>query len=115
LNSIRLLLLSITSILIGCASSPSDLLKNPPDLHLFSSKDAKSVAQCIFIKWEDIPGGIATIRESKEGFRTLFFFGGELADMTEVDKLRDGSQSRFYNAIPHLLGDPWQQAVIDCQ
>ena len=103
-------------LLAGCASSPSDLLKNAPDLSLASTKDAKVVAQCIFVKWEDTASGVATVRETEKGYRLLYIRESALGQMAEVDRLPDRTNSRFYNR--HLvIGMPnhWRQAVIDCQ
>jgi hypothetical protein len=101
--------------LAGCASSPSDLLKNPPDLSLASTKDAKVVAECIFAKWEDTAGGVATQRETEAGFRVLYIRASELGHMAEVDRLPGRTQSRFYNRHLVIGTNHWRQAVLDCQ
>jgi hypothetical protein len=101
--------------LFGCASTPSDLIARGTDLLLQSSKQAKDVAQCIYLRWEDTPGVMVNIRESPVGFRVLLIRESELGQMVDVEKKSDGATTKFYNRHLVIGGNTWKDAVLECQ
>lgn len=105
----------LAMLLAGCASTPSDLVVKDPDLFLQSSKTAHSLAQCIYLRWEDTRGVVVNMRDSVNGFRVLLYRESELGQMVDIEKTANGSQVKFYNRHIAIGGNPWRDAVAQCQ
>lgn len=108
------IVLVLICALFGCASTPTDLINRGPDLLLQSSKLAKTVAQCIYLRWEDTPGVTVNIRELSNGFRVLLY-RGDLGQMVDVESKLNGAITKFYNRHLAIGGNPWKEAVLECQ
>ena len=112
----RQIFISLIAVFIaGCASTPSELVTGGSDLSLHSKKSAKNVAMCIYLKWEDTRGVVVSQRETTTGYRILINRESELGQMVDVDQLKDGASTKFYNRHLVIGGNPWKDAVIECQ
>ena len=82
---------------------------------LQTRKPAKDVATCIYLKWEDTRGVVVNKRETSTGYRVLLNRESELGQMADIDQLKDVALTKFYNRHLAIGGNPWKDAVMQCQ
>jgi hypothetical protein len=86
--------------LSGCATSPVELMKSPPDMVHTSDKSPHLVARCIDSRWEDarVLGGSNYVdtKQVDAGIRVTQRLGGDLHFVALVAEQDAGSQTQLW-------------------
>lgn len=90
----------LVTALSGCATSPVELMKTPPDMVHASEKSPHLVARCIDRKWEEthVLGGANDVntKQVDAGIRVTQRFGGDLHFVVLVAEQNTGSQTQLW-------------------
>lgn len=111
--------LSITSILVGCAT-PSEMRLTQPSAEYRSKRSAKDVAICISDRWEN-SGGLGTtvpvkMRPTITG-QTVSIRNdawGHTPLMADIDDDGAGSRTRYFKKLV-LAEGTFDKIVLECQ
>jgi hypothetical protein len=88
------------AVLLGCATSPVDLMKSTPDMLHSSEKSANLVARCIDSKWEDSRvlwgSNHVDTKQVDAGIRVTQRVGGDLHFVALIAEQGMGSQTQLW-------------------
>ncbi|WP_124303130.1 hypothetical protein [Pseudomonas chlororaphis] len=91
------------AMLAGC-TTPSDLLKDSPELSATTKKDPRTFAICVYPSWQDYRSS-AVMSETSAGYRIVAGndMNGQTDDVLDIRKSSSGSVVRLYQRMA------WQQ------
>lgn len=121
------LLLSSISALMGCASSPDDLIRGGgvydsmfiKKFNYQSSIDGAKIASCVVAMWEGNPGVVVSYRPTSNGYRVLLYRNADfgqlaLGQMVDINSSRHPVDINFYNRHPVVGVNVYHEAVKEC-
>ncbi|MBV4518540.1 hypothetical protein KVG88_00560 [Pseudomonas sp. SWRI74] len=91
------------ALLAGC-TTPSDLMKEAPELSANTKKDPKTYALCVYPSWQDYRSS-AVMSETSAGYRLVAGndMNGQTDDVLDIRKIKGGSAVKLYQRMA------WQQ------
>lgn len=91
------------ALLAGC-TTPSDLMKDSPELSATTKKDPKTFAICVYPSWQDYRSS-AVMSETSAGYRIVAGndMNGQTDDVLDIRKSSSGSVVMLYQRMA------WQQ------